>query len=702
MAEEVLIRISVDSNTANKSIKKVAKETDKLAAIEKKLAFETSEKGKATALANERLKEERKINRDLARQKLKLNAEVKKETFGSRMLSKAKEKLNFLRSEEALELQRVNTQIKIQNDVNTSLINSEMGLATSKASVNARSKQFRTQIGLNNAIIMEAGRLASDLRFGFTGIANNVGQLASLFGSLATTGGNLRTSLSNLGKQLIGTGGLLIAVQLIIAYGDRIFNFFMGISESAAAAEKSLKKIKEQTAASRVELEGYLGVLSDANSNEEARKNAIDELVKVSPDLQESYKKEKLNLDELNKSIETYIKQQALRSELDALVEDNKELFADAEKIRRLQERLDNEEDLEKRKEIYRENVSFLDRLGIFRKDQEGELRNFFDADLDYAELYRRQNKTKLDEAKANAKRIREIQDQLIPEIGSGTGEGERDEVLAIFANYFGSGAAQIIKNRNKITKLLKGISKEQLLDQAKKGRERELLQLDLDHHFRMLQLESANATSQDLLAAQEDYLRRRADLIGKYNNDELKKKEDFDRMSKARLERDQLAERRSRIDHLQSMLSALSGFLQNSAELNEQNKALAKASIIASAAAASVGVWEAWLVKDKTFNPAPVKVAGAIATQGAIIASTISALKSLNSEQPITGEGSGPSAQVYAPDFNVVGASPINQLAGVASRSLGSDNAPVAVVSLNSLNVKQGQLNRIKETAGT
>jgi hypothetical protein len=124
------------------------------------------------------------------------------------------------------------------------------------------------------------------------------------------------------------------------------------------------------------------------------------------------------------------------------------------------------------------------------------------------------------------------------------------------------------------------------------------------------------------------------------------------------------IIERQEKFDHYSYMIGGLADFLDKAAQLNEQNKGLAKLSIIASAAAASIGIWESWFVKDKTFSPAPVKLAGAIATQGALVASTVAALRSLNSGtapgQDSGGAGAGAS---QAPIFNVVGQSNVDQL---------------------------------------
>ncbi len=159
------------------------------------------------------------------------------------------------------------------------------------------------------------------------------------------------------------------------------------------------------------------------------------------------------------------------------------------------------------------------------------------------------------------------------------------------------------------------------------------------------------------------------------------------------------LIERQEKFDHYNYMIGAFADFLNKAAQLNENNKALAKASIIASAAAASVGIWEAWFVKDKTPAPGPVKLAGAIATQAAVVASTISALRSLNSGtapgQDSGGAGAGAS---QAPVFNVVGQSNVDQLGRAIS---GARSEPLKAYVVGSEITNQQELdNKVIQAA--
>ena len=92
-----------------------------------------------------------------------------------------------------------------------------------------RNRKSRAQSGLNNAILLETGRLASDASYGFNGIANNLSQLVSLFQSFARTNGGVIASLKTLGKSMMGTGGVLIAIQLFISFLPKLEKLFKKI-----------------------------------------------------------------------------------------------------------------------------------------------------------------------------------------------------------------------------------------------------------------------------------------------------------------------------------------------------------------------------------------------------------------------------------------------------------------------------------------
>ena len=143
-----------------------------------------------------------------------------------------KDQLASLVAEQKINIQRQITKKGLQ----------ELPLAEIKAAQAAKGN--RAQSGLNNAILLETGRLASDASFGFTAIANNLSQLISLFQSFARTNGGVIESFKQLGKSLLGTGGILIAVQALISFGPKLVKFF---NKAKIEAEEFEKKLKDLT-----------------------------------------------------------------------------------------------------------------------------------------------------------------------------------------------------------------------------------------------------------------------------------------------------------------------------------------------------------------------------------------------------------------------------------------------------------------------
>jgi hypothetical protein len=379
MASEIIVSINVQSGKAEVNLGKAKKGVDKLAAAEKRLADANADGAIKIAELNLRTKERIQLNNQAAAETLK--------------------------------------------------------------NVNKGSGQFRTQVGLNNAILTEAGRAASDLRFGFNGVANNVGQIASLFGNLINTSDNVLTSLKNLAKSLMGTGGVMIAIQLLIAYGDQIYNFFRGISESAAKTEKAFKKLEGTIASQRKELEGYLVVLQDTSVSEEVRANALNELNVIGEDVIDSYKNQKISQEELTLSVEHYMKQQRLRAQLDAIISSNADLFAEKERIDRVQGLLDEEKTLEGRKKIYNENTNLIEKflnatnVEVFKATGgKGYLKRWLDGDdktKDFATVFRTATAGTVKEAKAIIEQLIDIESQLEfkgkEKTGGGSGRDTRE-----------------------------------------------------------------------------------------------------------------------------------------------------------------------------------------------------------------------------------------------------------------------------------
>jgi|9_EtaG_2_1085328.scaffolds.fasta_scaffold00361_14 hypothetical protein len=224
-------------------------------------------------------------------------------------LSNATKKLSDLQRQEAIEVAKVNEQIKIQRDINTAAAKSSLGLANATGLTAKQMKASRAQSGLNNAILLETGRLASDASFGFTAIANNLSQVVTLFSSFAKTAGGVGASLKQLAGSLIGTGGLLIALQLIISFGPQIFDFFARLLGATRELRDAMKgaadTIKQQTGSFEIytrtlqngwksseemadatkmlkkEFPEYIKLLKDAGLSTEDLKNKNEEAIRI-------------------------------------------------------------------------------------------------------------------------------------------------------------------------------------------------------------------------------------------------------------------------------------------------------------------------------------------------------------------------------------------------------------------------------------
>lgn len=126
---------------------------------------------------------------------------------------------------------------------NIQVKNEIAGLANQALNASKGLNTMKATSGLNNAILLETSRLASDASYGFQGISNNLGQLISLFQISAQNAGGFKETLKELGKSLLGTGGLLIGIQLLISFLPRIERFFNKTSNEVEKAREEMEKL---------------------------------------------------------------------------------------------------------------------------------------------------------------------------------------------------------------------------------------------------------------------------------------------------------------------------------------------------------------------------------------------------------------------------------------------------------------------------
>lgn len=146
------------------------------------------------------------------------------------------------------------------------------GLATSTERLAKANNQNRAQSGLNNAILIETGRVASDAAYGIQGVANNIGRLLELGQEFSRTSGKgIGGALSNLGKSLLGVGGVIVGVQLLLSFLPKIQKAFLKWAGAVGVVNKALGEATEVYGEQIGRLETYVEMLNDSTVSDEQK-----------------------------------------------------------------------------------------------------------------------------------------------------------------------------------------------------------------------------------------------------------------------------------------------------------------------------------------------------------------------------------------------------------------------------------------------
>lgn len=696
MAEQkILISIQVKDKDAKQVIESTSKSVDRLSKAEKELAFQLSDKGKKLAEVNEKTKIARDLNKETAQSNLGLKKTIDPVT-------EATKKLAELQSKEAVELEKVNQQIKIQKELNTAAAKSSLGLANSKKQVSkelteeekltkklnyelseeakklavlnenlkiakqrnseyAKSqiqltqsnsglndsvskgtkglKQNRAQSGLNNAILIEMGRTASDAQYGFQGMANNIGRIVELGQEFARTGaGGLRGALSTLGKSIMGTGGILIGVQLLISFLPTLQKKFKEWRNNTEELDEATKKLFQSTVNLTEEAKEFNETLVD---QEKSAVKSVKELSKIGrryKSLEGLTSRQKANQQGVNTAVEKHIKiLESLGIEIDKTRLKENEYYKDLEKKANL---IENQV----------EAIGFLKEEiaigGLF-----GDLSPVDIARLNLEEFVKTQELLGVE--KENYVKSLKYK-QLVSKVIKAQIESENEVQRVIREELDGFSFNDIFPEDDKFDpdKIPYFDDMEEAVDDylLNKGKfDLSQMLLGLTPASREKDIEALEQKFDPILYKTDEYRSAIQAINDKWDAIEVGNKRKI----------------------YQQSLSQLSGFLKSAADLNEGNKELARLSIIASSASAAIGIWDTWWNKDKqpAFGKAGIAIAGTAISYAALLASTASALKSVNTGKPLSGGGAASASRtIQAPDFNVVGASQTSQLAEVVS----------------------------------
>ena len=234
-------------------------------------------------------------------------------TESAKRLAKAEKELAFQESQEGKELAALTIKKQLAAKANRNL-----ALATAKNT--KATMQGKTQTGLNNAILTEAGRTASDAAYGMQGMSNNIGQLLTLMSQHVQTKGGFVASMKSLLSSLMGAGGILIGLQLLISYLPQIQKWFESLGGGMSIVNNAFEEVGDNVASTIGSFETYIAILQDSTRSEEQHKIAIQRLKKEFPEYIQALDDSGVSLDDVkNKTKQSYLINEEYRSSILAL-----------------------------------------------------------------------------------------------------------------------------------------------------------------------------------------------------------------------------------------------------------------------------------------------------------------------------------------------------------------------------------------------
>jgi len=217
-------------------------------------------------------------------------------------LAAATKRLGKLQKQEAVDLEIMNQRIKIQKEVNVAAAKSALELGNATKGLTGALANNKATSGLNNAILQESSRLASDAAYGFQGMANNIGQLVSLFQISATNAGGFANTIKELGKSIMGTGGILIAIQVLISFLPKIAKRLKEAKAAADPVSDAFSNMKDKVDDTSSTFETYISTLESSTKSDEQKEIAIKRLNKEFPDYIKSLNDAGVSLDDVKNS----------------------------------------------------------------------------------------------------------------------------------------------------------------------------------------------------------------------------------------------------------------------------------------------------------------------------------------------------------------------------------------------------------------
>lgn len=522
------------------------------------------------------------------------------------------------------------------------------GLAKSTEQLSGRTSKNKAESGLNNAILMETGRLASDASYGFQGMANNIGQLVSLFQIAKTNSGGLNAVFRDLKTSILGTGGILIGLQVLISFLPQIAKYFKNAKKEAGEFAGAFDNLRESVGGTAGDFEIYIKTLQSSTKSSEEKADAIFNLNKEFPDYIANLDNAGISLEDVANNTDDAVR---ATNDYRQTILDLAVAQAAQEKIRELQS--EKIEILQKRDEKARE-LNFKnaqEAIALFKKQQE-------DVAMGRIALTNTVNSTLTEELDT---------EKLIFEFGK----------------------ARLTQIEQQTNSLLKFVD---IQRQETKERKKSLKVAEEKRQYDMLEIENFDAqirSIRELGQIREFFFNRNLDFIVDESTHRLSAIELEQDITLASIEALGLNEKITQ----QARTEVTTYFAQERVKTEKEALfELGEAIVLAAGESSTVG--KAVAVTMATINTYEgiTKALRAIDPPFSFVVAATTALKGfaavrniLSTKLPYGGGGKGggkgvstAGASVQAPDFNVVGASPESQLATAVGGAINRETSVV------------------------
>ena len=588
-------------------------------------------------------------------------------------------------------------KILIQVDVTTKsaevqinkVIESMGKLEGATTKVSTAQKKSTASAGLHNAILMEAGRTASDLNYGFSAVANNLGQLFSLFQASANSAEGLGAAF----KKLLSIQALfLIGGQLVIQNLDKITSFFKDVVFGIEDFNKIFNKASDTVKDVNGNFELYIATLEDVTKSEDEKAIAIEKLNEEYPDYIDSLQKADVSLQD----VKNKTKAASLQNDLyrDSIMQLAIARAAENELEKISTEILQSEIDLKndqlemgfKTEDQVKERIKLLDDLIATEKENEKQLKNNQHENDLMTKIYSNQtrsmtsNLSKLEDEKAalegTAKaygglgesireridRLKEERERYLEFIDLKRTETKKD--IDLENEYKETKIGNVDKEVASIKALGRIRSKffKKNQDQDVKDKETALEKSELQ---RIQALAEVNAIEGNEIAKRQ----ARLEINAFYDKKDIQATEETE---KAKAKIDKLA-KEAKLQQLDDIGEGLMAASEIAGKATGLGKGLAVAATTISTYGAAQKAYDSQLIVGDPTSIVRAQIAAASAVlQGLAKVKAIMSVKTpaMKGGDSTSGTSTTP---VQAPDFNVVGQSATSQLVGAVQNQFGT-----------------------------